>query len=150
MLGRAVRHASQRCIGQAAWLAAQRAVCLLVLLLAPASSLAPAGGLWHEALDPHRRVMNGDRQENPGSECPGHRERKQALPTLEPPSCVVRVMDEKYYESRTTANLRKGKLNNSKVQQRLKFCQTTPNERSNTITWVRETQVAVSRRRLLR
>ena len=47
--------------------------------------------LLHEALDPHRRVVSGGRQANPVSQCPGHREGEQTLPTREPPSCVVRA-----------------------------------------------------------
>ena len=76
---------------EAVRLAAQRPVWPLVLRVAPARSLAPAGDVWHEALDPHRRVVNGGLQGNPGSQYHGHRERKQTLPTLEPPSWSVRA-----------------------------------------------------------
>ena len=73
--------------------AAQRPVSPRVLLVALACSLAPADVLWHEALDPHQRVVHGGRQGNPRSKCHGHREGKQTLPILEPPSCDVRAKD---------------------------------------------------------
>ena len=66
-------------------------ICPLAFCEAPNRSLAPADGLLHEPLNPHRRVVSGGRQANPVSQCPGHREGKLTLSTREPPSCVARA-----------------------------------------------------------
>ena len=59
--------------------------------MVPAWSLAPADGLRHGALDPHQQVVNGGRQANLVFQCHGHREGGNTLPTLGPPSCVLRA-----------------------------------------------------------
>ena len=51
-------------MSEAARLSAQRPFCPLAFCEAPNRSLAPADGLLHETLDPHRRVVNGGRQAN--------------------------------------------------------------------------------------
>ena len=109
---------------EAARLDAQRPACPMVLCAALAWSLAPAGGLWHETLDPHRRVVSVGRHGSPGSQRYGHREGKQTLATREPPSCCVRAKDQRAVGEKKVSNNKfaQNRYNSSKEHQRLKSC----------------------------
>lgn len=56
------------------------------LLPHPAQASSPQIGMLYEALDPHRRAVNGSSPKGPGIRGFGHREAGQTLRPVEPPS----------------------------------------------------------------